>query len=324
MKYRRRFHETLAFGRPDRVPYFQEGIRPEVLEAWQNEGMDPAREPDWVFQADPRVELQPELDPRPALDRLPENRDDLDDLARRLDPRDPARFPQDWQGRVDRLRNEDTVRMLRIHRGLFLTFGVRDWKRFYEVVLMLAEDAGIARDAMRVQGEFCARLADVILRHVEVDAAVFSEPIGGNDGPLLSPRLYADIALRSYQPILDVLRRHGVHTLIFRTYANARLLIPAILEHGFNTLWACEVQAAAMDYADLRREFGRDLRLIGGIDLDALRRGRDAIDRELNRKLPPLLEQGGFIPLADGRVREDVPYPNYRYYRQRLRVLTEA
>ncbi len=77
-----------------------------------------------------------------------------------------------------------------------------------------------------------------------------------------------------------------------------------------------------MDYRSIRQEFGRDLRLIGGIDLDALRFGRDAIRRELLEKVPPLLESGGYIPLADGRVRSDVPYADYVYYRELLEQLT--
>ncbi len=57
------------------------------------------------------------------------------------------------------------------------------------------------------------------------------------------------------------------------------------MRYGFTCLWACEVNRAAMDYRDLRREFGVDLRLIGGIDLDALHRGRNAIREELTTRL---------------------------------------
>jgi uroporphyrinogen decarboxylase len=77
-----------------------------------------------------------------------------------------------------------------------------------------------------------------------------------------------------------------------------------------------------MDYRDLRREFGRDLRLIGGIDLDALRRDKEAIRRELEEKVPPLVADGGYVPLADGRVRVDVPFENYVYYRELLERVT--
>jgi hypothetical protein len=78
-----------------------------------------------------------------------------------------------------------------------------------------------------------------------------------------------------------------------------------------------------MDYRELRHEFGRDLRLIGGIDLDVLRRDKDAILREVQEKVPPLLAEGGYVPLADGRVREDVPFENYVYYRRLLEQITE-
>jgi hypothetical protein len=73
-----------------------------------------------------------------------------------------------------------------------------------------------------------------------------------------------------------------------------------------------------MDYEDIRREYGRDLRLVGGIDVDALRQDHAAIRRELLQKVPPLLADGGFIPLADGRVRPIVPYENYVTYRKLL------
>jgi uroporphyrinogen decarboxylase len=73
-----------------------------------------------------------------------------------------------------------------------------------------------------------------------------------------------------------------------------------------------------MDYQDLRREFGRDLRLIGGIDLDALRQGKEAIRREVDEKVPPLLAEGGYIPMLDGRVRVDIPFENYVFYNRLL------
>jgi len=39
--------------------------------------------------------------------------------------------------------------------------------------------------------------------------------------------------------------------------------------------------------------------------------------------VPELLEDGGFIPLADGRVREDVTFDNYMYYRKLLESILE-
>jgi hypothetical protein len=200
--------------------------------------------------------------------------------------------------------------------------GVDGWQRFSEVMRLLIDDAAFVREAMQIQGEFAARLAERILRNVTIDAAVFSEPIGGNHGPLISPEMYESFVLRSYEPLLDVLRSHGADILIFRTFANARTLLPGLLKRGIDCLWACEAGSDVMDYRSLRREFGKDLRLIGGIDLDAVRQGKEAIRREFDGKVRALLEQGGYLPLADGRIREDVPFENYVYYRRLLAEVT--
>jgi uroporphyrinogen-III decarboxylase len=231
--------------------------------------------------------------------------------------------------------------------------GVYDWRRFSELMDLLIDDPEFVREAMTIQGKFAAGLAERVLKDVVVDAALFSEPIGGNYGPLISPQMYEEMVLKSYEPVLDVLHKYKVETIVISpqmyeemvlksyepvldvlhkykvetivlvTYANARSLIPSMLKWGFNCLWACEVNIEAMDYRNIRQEFGRDLRLIGGIDLDTLRRDKEAVRREVEVKVPPLVADGGYVPLADGRIRSDVPYENYVYYRELLEKVTQ-
>jgi hypothetical protein len=211
---------------------------------------------------------------------------------------------------VEDLNRRDQVDDAPRAAGLFLSMS-GGWGRFIEVIEL--SGPGLVHDTLMIQGEFAARLADRVLRDVRIDAALFSEPIAENRGPLISPRMYREIVLPTYTPLLDVLKRHEVEAIIFVSWANPRRLLPAILEQGFNCLWAYEVNPQAMDYRDLRREFGRDLRLIGGIDLDVLRLGEDAIRREVEEQVPALLADGGYIPMLDGRVRVDVPFDSYCY-----------
>jgi hypothetical protein len=324
MSNRQRFKETMQYGRPDRVPYFEEGIRDEVVEVWRRQGLAADADLATLFSSDPVDRIEPDFDPRPMLEQWPTSRAELAALERRLDPADAARLPENWAEQVQALKTRDTVRMLEVHQGFFLSAGVERWNRFNFVMHALVKDPSFVHKMMAMWGEFTAALAERILTSVNVDAAIFSEPIGDNHGPLISPKMYEEFVLASYDPLLQVLRRHNVDTIIFVTYANARLLIPSILKWGFNCLWACEVVNDAMDYRDLRREFGRDLRLIGGIDLDALRMGRDAIREEIEAKVPSLVAAGGYVPLADGRVREDVAFEDYAYYRQMLRTVLEG
>jgi uroporphyrinogen-III decarboxylase len=200
--------------------------------------------------------------------------------------------------------------------------GVHGWRRFSEAIQLLMDDPVLVEKWMNIYTEFSIGMAERILSDVEVDAVIFSEPIGGNHGPLISPKMYSTIILKSYRPILEVLQRYKVKTLIYRTYANTRALLPSVVSAGFNCLWACESDPIAMNYSDVRREFGRELRLIGGIDSDSLRQSQHEIYHTVMSMVPSLLKDGGYIPLADGRVREDVPFENYVFYRRLLESVT--
>jgi uroporphyrinogen decarboxylase len=324
MTSRERFLETMRLGAPDRVPCFDEGIRPEVIRAWQCQGLSGEDELFQKVSVDRKETLETDLYPIPEIADWPKGMHQLQDFTERLDPFDDKRLPNAWAAKVAAWRRREHALLLYVHEGFFLTMGVEDWRRFMEVMYLLKDDPDLVRGMMRTQGEFAAVLAERVLQEVTVDAAIFSEPIGGNDQPLMSPAMYEDMVLSSYTPVFDILHRYGVENIVFQTYANARILLPLILQWGFNGLWACEVETGAMDYRSIRGEFGRDLKLIGGIDLDAVRQGKSAIQRELETKVPPLLESGGYVPLADGRIREDMPLANYLYYRRMLNEIVDG
>lgn len=324
MTGRERFRETLRYGRPDHVPYLEEGLREGVLARWHEQGLPAEADPAELFHIDRRERIELNLGPLPQVRRWPKTCRGLASLRRRLDPRDPRRLPADWAHRVRAWRRRDHILELPIHHGFFLTLGVGDWRRLTEVLYLLSDAPALVRETMHLFGELSAAVAERVLDEVDVDFVSFSEPIAGSHGPLLSPRHYREFVLSSYRPVLGVLQRRGVEVVCLITYANPRVLVSAALDAGFNCLWACETDPHAMDYRELRREFGRELRLIGGIDLDTLLLDQAAIRAEMTSKLPPLLAEGGYIPLADGRVRENVPFENYRFYRRLLEELTRT
>ena len=190
MNSRQRFLESLDYGRPDRVPLFEEGIRDEVLTAWRDQGLPAGAEFSSLFPSDKREELALDVEPRPALSRWPDERSLLEILRRRLDPDDPARLPADWPERVEAWKKRDHVLMLRVNWGFFQTLGVEGWSRFEEGIYLVKDDPRLVREIMLLQGVFTARLWERVLADVEVDAAVFSEPISGKHGPLISPQMF--------------------------------------------------------------------------------------------------------------------------------------
>ncbi|HYA02920.1 MAG TPA: hypothetical protein VEI04_07380, partial [Syntrophobacteria bacterium] len=96
MNSRERFRETMGYGRPDRVPYFEEGIRDEVRRVWRNQGLPPEADLSRMFPSDQREELIVDLEPLPWPRNWPTSSSQLDELRRRLDPDDPRRLPKKW------------------------------------------------------------------------------------------------------------------------------------------------------------------------------------------------------------------------------------
>jgi hypothetical protein len=318
MNSRQRFQDTMHYCASTRPPLFEEGIREGVLEAWREQGLPADVSLAELFAYDRREEIDLETLPRLDFQALARKRNGLDILRRHLEKDAEKRMPEGWQASLQEWQERTHVLMLMVHWGFFESLGIQDARTFTEAIYLLVDQPDFVAQALMIQGEFAARLTERLLQKVQIDAAIFSEPIGGNHGALISPRTYRQFAIPSYRPILDVLRRNGVGTIIWRTYANTRLLLPSAVEAGINCLWAVETNPQAMDYLSIRQEFGKDLRLIGGIDLDILREGPRGIRSAMERLIPPLLAQGGYIPLADGRVRPDMPFENYAYYRNLL------
>jgi hypothetical protein len=132
---------------------------------------------------------------------------------------------------------------------------------------------------------------------VRFDYYLWFEDMSYNSGPLVSPKICQEFLAPRYRRVNDLLREHGVDIIFMDTDGDPRVLIPVLLEAGINGLLPIEC-ASNQDPLALRREYGRDLRLMGGIDKRALARGRKEIEVELYTKLPPLLANGGISPCS--------------------------
>ena len=109
MTSRERFHETLAYGKPDRVPLFDEGLRDDVLERWQEQGMPAGTDLHDLFGMDQRERIPVDLDPRPRMEDWKPDAAGVKALRRHLDPEDPSRWPDDWDEKVRAWRDRDHV-----------------------------------------------------------------------------------------------------------------------------------------------------------------------------------------------------------------------
>ena len=246
------------------------------------------------------------------LDWPVKNRDDWKRLKKSLDATDPRRYPKEWSDEyIEYLKQVHLPVELWVNG--FYAMG-RTYMGTVPFVSAFYKDPELVRDMMDFQADF---IVESIRKAVEalgpsIDMVMIHEDMAYKHGPHVSPKLFREFILPGYKKVTSFLKKCGVQIIFVDCDGYVNPIIPLLIEGGVNGLWPLEV-AAGVDAVALSKEYGRSLRLIGGIDKRALIKGKDAIDREVQSKLPYLKEAGGYIPTIDHVIPPDIPLENFRY-----------
>jgi uroporphyrinogen-III decarboxylase len=247
------------------------------------------------------------------------NQADFEALRPRLDPLSSGRYP-DWDKAAEMCNAPQEAVALMISG----CFGFqRDLMGYEDLALTYYDDPALIHDISRQWAELEKGVCENVTGRLSVDYVYMWEDMAFKNGPLIGPDLFREFILPYYREVTDVISAAGVPAIIVDSDGDNGLLMPLFLEGGVNGFLPIEV-AAGMDPVALRRRFGDRLLLCGGIDKRVLLRDRSAIEEEVRRKVPPLLEAGGYIPAIDHSVPPDVPFANYAYYVELLREITES
>ena len=244
------------------------------------------------------------------------NRDDWKRYKERLDPGHPER-KFDWKKIGQDLLRSD----LPIGIGLGSFFGIpRNWIGFENIAMMCYDDRGLVEEIVETLTVLYYTQTELALKECEADFAGGWEDICFRNGPMISPRMFREIVGPRLKRVCDLLRRHGCDVIWTDCDGDIRQLIPVWLDSGLNCMFPLEVHPGS-DPVAIRKEWGKQILLRGGIDKQQLSKGRKEILAELKR-VEKLVHEGGFIPGVDHRVPEDVSFDNYKYYiREKLALL---
>jgi uroporphyrinogen decarboxylase len=136
---------------------------------------------------------------------------------------------------------------------------------------------------------------------------------------LIDNPVYKDFWLPYQNLVVKEFKQAGVENICMYSSGDFKVLLPMMIESGINLTWPLD-RNSAMDPVALRKEFGKELRMAGGIPKQVLMDGKEAIDRELEH-LMPLIEEGGFFPAPDDMVPPEVPMENFAYLVRQLRAI---
>jgi uroporphyrinogen decarboxylase len=364
MTCRERFRNVMHYQPIDRVPFWDaEGITEQAVRRWCREGFLPGYTVHDLVQFDPveycgldtmpiptfvpRVieedeEWQTTIDPYGFTVRTLKaqavaptiyyyvrgsmfSREDWERMKKRYDPRDLRRYPRSWSPELlDHWRTTSNPVGLRFEWG-----PGRSIKNGYMLGLeafleKLTDDPGFIHDIFEYWAEFIIELARPIVEAGVVDFVWISEDgMAYKNSTLISPRMYATFWAPYVKRVTDFLRANGIDVIGHYTSGNIAPLIPSFMEAGINLFGPLEV-AADMDAVALKRQFGRDILLIGNISRQALMHGPDAVEREFAAKVPWLMEQGGYLPAIDDMVLPDISFESFMRYVELVREYTPS
>lgn len=252
-------------------------------------------------------------------------REDWLALRKYYNPASPARYPAWWEDLVRCLRDRDYPLRLpgtgAAEPGLFST--LRNWMGFERACTVFYDDPAWAHEMLDSIVEHMLTTMGRALRDVEIDWFRWHEDYAFKAGPMVSPRIFREFLLPRYRCINDVLRSHRIDIIFLDSDGDIRVLLPLLIEAGVNGVLPLEC-AAGMDPVALRREYGHALLMQGGIDKRPLAHDKKDIEEELLSKLPPVLNEGGWIPHVDHFVPPDVSYENWLFYLDLKRRLIEG
>lgn len=195
---------------------------------------------------------------------------------------------------------------------------LRNWMGVEGVSVAIMNQREWVEEMMEHLTEMTIYLIEKALPGVDIDMAWWWEDMCFNHGPLISPKLFEELMVPRYRRITDVLRKYNVNINILDCDGQIYQLVPGWLKGGINCMFP--IEAAHTDPVKLRQEYGKDILLMGGVNKVQLAKGKQAIDEELKR-LHPLVEKGGYIPMVDHRVPPDVSFENYLYYLEKKKEI---
>ena len=221
----------------------------------------------------------------------PARRIDVEALKKKHPPKRDYPLGVDCGSMIGRIRN-----MLTFEGLAYATYDYPEMvEDMVEIACLLVED-----------------FLDQVLDEIDFDYASGWEDICFKNGPIISLDFFEKVVVPRYKRIGDKIHAAGIDVWYTDCDGDVRPLLPGFLEAGINCLFPYEVNSCEHP-ATLLEKFGKELRLMGGVDKMELGKGPEAIKAYLD-SLVRSVERGGYIPFCDHRCPPNVKPKDYLYY----------
>jgi hypothetical protein len=254
-----------------------------------------------------------------------------EEYKKRLDPSTPGRWPAGWEIMSEKTL-EWPVRKEIDGKGwkdrdfplgmltLSLYGNIRNYMGLENLSTAIYDDLPLVLEMMDWQVHMSMEmLKKVYASGITLDWVWIWEDMAFNKGSLVNPQFVKKHMVPRYKPVVQLLRDKGCSALVLDCDGNCEELIPLWIESGINALYPIE-RAAGMSALKLRKQYGKNLIIIGNINKMELAKGKPQIDSQL-AEVKELLKYGGYLPNCDHHIPPDVPYKNVVYLINEIRKM---
>ena len=184
-----------------------------------------------------------------------------------------------------------------------------------QILVDLAMNPELARAILRRIRAFYAAYLERILdaANGKIDVVLTGDDFGSQNGPLVSPAMWDAFLREGFETYIRMVHDGG-SKVMHHTCGSVVLLIPKMIACGLDVLQSLQPEAAGMDAAALKAEFGDRLCFQGGVCIQKTMPfgTRDEIRAAVKRLADVMGPGGGYIFGTSHNVQADVPVENVR------------
>ena len=181
-----------------------------------------------------------------------------------------------------------------------------------QAILDLVENSSLAEDLLEKASAFACELAEAACARYPLDWLWTGDDVAGQQNLMMSPSTWRRMIRPRLARIAAVGKRYDL-PVAFHCCGAMRSIIPDLIEIGIDGRNPIQSNCPGMDARDLKREFGRALSFMGGLDtIELIPHGTpEEVYRETRRLIEDMTgDGGGYILAASHTIPPETPLEN--------------
>lgn len=135
---------------------------------------------------------------------------------------------------------------------------------FENFLFRLLDDSTFAHKLLELRTEWCITMYKKAVE-MGADVLILGDDGGQGNGPMISPEMWREFIFPYHQRIIEALDK----PVIWHSDGNIESLLPMAIEAGFSGIHGLDPMAG-MDLSKIKQEYGKDLVLVGNLDICVL------------------------------------------------------